>query len=86
MPNEFIVTIDHDTRFGLRFIPTEADYRFMAWLRKERVRAQLSHVPFDYPILPYKKSLVDYFVRGLEIWPHLEEIDYVVDTDREIEF
>ena len=50
------------------------------------MRARLSHIPFDYPVLPYKKSLIDYFVRGLEIRPHLEEIDSVVDTDRELEF
>nr|CAN71602.1 hypothetical protein VITISV_008050 [Vitis vinifera] len=49
-PSKFIATIDHDTTFGLGFIPTEADYRYMARLRKERVRARLSHTPFDYPI------------------------------------
>lgn len=49
-PSEFIATIDHDTTFGLGFIPTEADYPYMALLHKERVRARLSHMPFDYPI------------------------------------
>ena len=49
-PSEFIATIDHDTIFGLGFIPTEVDYHYMAWLRKEMVRARLSHTPFDYPI------------------------------------
>ena len=29
-PSEFIATIDHDTTFGLGFIPTEADYHYMA--------------------------------------------------------
>ncbi|KAJ9693907.1 hypothetical protein PVL29_009735 [Vitis rotundifolia] len=29
-PSEFIAAIDHDTTFGLGFIPTEADYRYMA--------------------------------------------------------
>ncbi|RVW88855.1 hypothetical protein CK203_045074 [Vitis vinifera] len=38
-PSEFIVAIDHDTTFGLGFILTEADYRHMARLCKERVRA-----------------------------------------------
>ncbi|RVW61970.1 hypothetical protein CK203_065105 [Vitis vinifera] len=61
-PSEFIAAIDHDTTFGLGFIPTEADYRHMARLRKERVRARLSHTPFDYPIRPYRMSLADYFV------------------------
>ena len=62
-PSEFVVSIDHDTTFGLGFIPTEADYQYMAGLRKERVRARLFHTPFDYPIRPYKMSLIDYFVR-----------------------
>ncbi|RVW17920.1 hypothetical protein CK203_115119 [Vitis vinifera] len=82
-PSEFIAAIDHDTTFGLGFIPTEADYRHMA-LRKERVRG-LSHTPFDYPIRPYRMSLADYFVRGSETRPRLEEIDSVVHTDRETE-
>ncbi|RVW75857.1 Retrovirus-related Pol polyprotein from transposon 297 [Vitis vinifera] len=84
-PSEFIAAIDHDTTFGLGFIPTEADYRHMARLRKERVRARLSHTPFDYPIRPYRMSLTDYFVRGSETRPRLEEIDSVVHTDRETE-
>ena len=71
--------------FGLGFIPTEIDYQYMARLRKKKVRARLSHTPFDYPIRPYRMSLDDYFVRGLEIRPHLEEIDSVVHTDWEIE-
>ncbi|RVW99135.1 hypothetical protein CK203_018962 [Vitis vinifera] len=83
--SEFIAAIDHDTTFGLGFIPTEADYRHMARLRKERVRARLSHTPFDYPIRPYRMSLADYFVRGSETRPRLEEIDSVVHTDRETE-
>ncbi|RVW34783.1 Transposon Ty3-I Gag-Pol polyprotein [Vitis vinifera] len=36
-PNEFIAAIDHDTMFGLGFILTEADYRYMARLRKEKL-------------------------------------------------
>ncbi|RVW66471.1 hypothetical protein CK203_065758 [Vitis vinifera] len=82
-PSEFIAAIDHDTTFGLGFIPTEADYRHMARLRKERVRARLSHTPIDYPIRPYRMSLADYFVRGSKTRPHLEEIDSVAHTDRE---
>ena len=57
----------------------------MAWLRKERVRARSSHTPFDYPIRPYRMSLADYFVRGSEIRPRVEEVHSVVHTDREIE-
>nr|CAN73588.1 hypothetical protein VITISV_026203 [Vitis vinifera] len=40
------------------------DYRYMARLRKERVRVRLTHTPFDYPIRPYTMSLVDYFRRA----------------------
>ncbi|KAL6342810.1 hypothetical protein AAG906_016645 [Vitis piasezkii] len=82
---EFIAAIDHDMTFGLGFIPTKVDYRYMARLRKERVRARLSHTPFDYPIRPYRMSLADYFVKGSETRPRLEEIDSVVHTDRETE-
>ena len=38
-PSEFIAIPDHDVPFGLGFIPTEADYRYMARLRKEMMRA-----------------------------------------------
>ena len=84
-PSEFIAAINHDTIFGLRFIPTEADYQYMAQLCKERVRARLSHTPFDYPIRPYRMSLANYFVRGSEIRPRLKEINSVVHIDRETE-
>ena len=57
---------DHDVPFGLGFVPTEADYRHMAQLRKERVRARLTHTPFDYPVRPYTMRLADYFVRASE--------------------
>ena len=29
-PSEFMAFSDHDVPFGLRFIPTKADYRYMA--------------------------------------------------------
>ncbi|XP_010650381.1 uncharacterized protein LOC100855002 [Vitis vinifera] len=67
-PHEFIAIPDHDVPFGLGFIPTEVDYLYMVRLRKERVRAQLTHTPFYYPMRPYTKSLADYFVRASE--PH----------------
>ena len=41
-PSEFITIPDHDVPFGLGFIPTEADYRYMAQLRKERVGGRLT--------------------------------------------
>ena len=71
--------------FGLGFIPTEVDYHYMARLLKEKVMARLSHTPFDYPIRPYKMGLVNYFVKGSEIRPRIEEIHSVVHTDRKIE-
>ena len=67
-PSKFIIIPDHDVPFGLGFIPTEADYLYMARLRNERVRARLTHTPFYYPVRPYTRSLADYFVRASE--PH----------------
>ena len=46
------------------------------------MRARLSGIQFDYPIRPYTFSLVDYFIRGLEVQPHVEEMgvdDSIVD-------
>ena len=57
---------DHDVPFRLGFIPTEADYRYMVRLRKERVRVRLTHTSFDYLVRPYTLSLTGYFVRALE--------------------
>ena len=67
-PSEFLAFLDHDVSFGLGFIPTKADYRYMARLRIERVRARLTRMLFYYPVRPYTMSLADYFVRALE--PH----------------
>ena len=61
---EFIATIDHDTPFSLGFVPTEVDYKYMAFLRNERLRAHLLHMPFDYPIHRYRMSLADLSVLG----------------------
>ena len=52
-PNEFIAIPDHEVPFGLEFISTKVDYQYVARLRKERVRARLTHTPFDYPICSY---------------------------------
>ncbi|RVW93818.1 Transposon Ty3-G Gag-Pol polyprotein [Vitis vinifera] len=62
--------IDHDVPFGLGFIPTEANYRYMVRLHKEMVKARLTHTPFDYPIRPYNMSLANYFVRPPELQTH----------------
>ena len=63
---EFITVLDHDPPFGLGFVPVEADFRCMAQLRRERVRSQLHHILFDYPLRPYNLRLTDYFVRDSE--------------------
>ncbi|RVW80840.1 Transposon Ty3-I Gag-Pol polyprotein [Vitis vinifera] len=60
-------TVDRDTLFGLGFVPIETDYRYMARLHRERVRARLTCTPFDYPVCPYRMCLVDYFIRGSEL-------------------
>ncbi|XP_010652575.1 uncharacterized protein LOC104879867 [Vitis vinifera] len=73
-------TVVLDMMRGMTFLPGTG---YMARLRRERVRARLSHTPFDCPIRPYRMSLADYFVRGSEIRPRLGEIDSVVHTDRE---
>ncbi|RVW31147.1 hypothetical protein CK203_108440 [Vitis vinifera] len=52
-PSEFMVFPDRDVPFGFGFIPTEADYCYMARLRRERVMARLTHTPFYYPVRPY---------------------------------
>ena len=78
---EFVATVDHDTSLGLGFVPTEADYKYRAHLHRERVRARLTCTPFDYPVHPYRMSLVDYFVRGSEVHPHMG--DFVTMTDIE---
>ena len=50
--------------FGLGYTPTEADYRYMASIRRERLRACLLHIHFDYPVRPYQMIMTDYFVRA----------------------
>ena len=64
--SEFVTTIDYDTPFGLGYVPIEAYYRYMVLLCKERLRAQLLHMPFDYPIRLYRMILAIYFMRALE--------------------
>ncbi|RVW95318.1 hypothetical protein CK203_034202 [Vitis vinifera] len=67
-PSDFMAFPDRNVPFGLGFIPIEVDYRYMARLRRERVRARLTHTSFYYPVRPYTMSLADYFVRASE--PH----------------
>ncbi|RVW78390.1 hypothetical protein CK203_051418 [Vitis vinifera] len=65
---------------GMSFMPgLEANYRYMAHLHQERVRAYLTCTPFDYPIRPYRMSLENYFVRGSKAHPHMGDFDVVTD-------
>ena len=75
----------NDVPFGLGFIPTEADYRYMARLSKERVRARLTHTPFNYPVRPYTMSLENYFVRASEPQAPLDDIIGGLNTTQEVE-
>ena len=79
---KFVATVDHDTLFGLGFVPTKADYRYMARLHRERVRARLTCTLFDYPVHPYRMSLEDYFVKGSEVHPHMGDFSVVTDIER----
>ena len=50
----------------------------MVMLRRDRVRAHLSGVPFDYPLRPYTFQLADYFTKGSEHAHHTEGFDHVL--------
>ena len=75
--HEFAFTIDHDIPYGLGYTPYEGDARHMVMLHRDRVRARLSRVPFDYPLRPYTFQLANYFTRGSEHAPHTEGVDHV---------
>ena len=70
--SEFIAAVSHDVPFGLGYTPTEADYRYMASIRRERLRARLLHIPFDYPVRPYQMIMTDYFARASEVPSRLD--------------
>ena len=76
-PLEFAFTIDNDIPYGLGYTPSKDDARHMEWLRRDRVRARLSGVPFDYPLHPYTFQLADYFTKGSEHAPHTERVGHV---------
>ena len=46
---EFTFTVDHDIPYGLGYTLIEDDARRMGPLHRNRARACLSGVPFDYP-------------------------------------
>ena len=74
---EVTSTVDHDIPYGLGYTPSEDDAQHMAMLRRDRVRARLSGVPFNYPLRPYTFQLADYFTRGSKHAPHTEGVDHV---------
>ena len=76
-PREFTITVDHDISYGLGYIPTADDARHMARLRRERVRARMSGIPFDYPLRPYTFQLADYFIKESKYVPRTEEVYHV---------
>ena len=82
----FIAIVDHDTSLGLGFVPTKTGYRYMALLRKKKLKACLLHMPFDYLILPYRMSLAYYFVRALEAQMHSKRITSGLSVNQETEF
>ncbi|KAL6335291.1 hypothetical protein AAG906_029532 [Vitis piasezkii] len=84
-PSEFIVIPNHDVPFGLGFILIKANYRYMARLRKEMVRAQLTNTSFDYLVRPYSMSLANYFVRASELQTHSDGIIDGFSTVQEAE-
>ena len=74
---EFTITVYHDIPYGLGYTPSEGDARHMAVQRRDRVRARLFGVPFDYSLRPYTFQLADYFPRGSEHALHTEGVDHV---------
>ena len=76
-PREFTFTVDHDIPC---YTPTEDDACHMAWLRRDRVRARLSRVPFYYPLHPYTFQLADYFIKGSEHAPRIGGTDHALET------
>ena len=75
-PREFTITIDHDISYGLGYIPTSDDAQHMARLRRERVRARMSGIPFDYPLRPYTFQLANYFIKESKYVPRTEGVDH----------
>ena len=79
-PHEFTFAVDHETPYELGYIPTEDDACYMARLRRDRVRARMTGIPFDYPLRPYTFQLADYFIRGSEHTPRTEGIVRIPET------
>ena len=79
-PHVFTFTVDHDIPYGLGYTPTEDDAHHMARLRRDKVRARLYGVLFDYPLRPYTCKLANYFIRGSKHAPRTGGIDHASET------
>ena len=53
----------------------------MARLRRDRMRACLFGVPFDYPLRQYTFQLADYFIRGSKHAPRTGGTDHALETN-----
>ena len=53
----------------------------MERLHRDRVRARLLGVPFDYPFHSYTFQLADYFIRGLEHAPRTGGTDHALEKN-----
>ena len=78
---EFTFTVDHDIPCGLGYTPIEDYAHHMARLHRDKVRAHLFGVPFDYPFHSYTFQLVDYFIRGLEHAPRIGGTDHALEKN-----
>ena len=77
--------MDHDSPFRLGYVPTEANFRYMVRLCKERIMACLSHMPFDYTLRLYMICLANYFVRASSPPLPLDGMIVEFSADQEIE-
>ncbi|RVW12913.1 hypothetical protein CK203_097113 [Vitis vinifera] len=77
-PSEFIAAIDHDTIFGLGFIPTESDYRYMG--SDTSIPMEITHPSLDRASLLSLCFLEEINDDGVVIDP-TEIIDGVVSHD-----
>ncbi|KAL6337991.1 hypothetical protein AAG906_007791 [Vitis piasezkii] len=82
-PSEFMTILDHDVPFRLKFIPTEADYRYMVRLRKERLSdgaPRTSASALTASSSPDRMSLMTlYFPDEIDEHGTFAEIENIVD-------
>ena len=76
--------MSHDTPFGLGYTLIEADYQYIAYLHRQRLRARLLHIPFDYPLQSCMMAMTYYFVSAFEMTLTLEGIIGKSNGDQQI--